>query len=162
MLGGGADAAPSLSRPADVTGAKDEESGVEAKNIFRPTADASALPARWRQPAAAAAPKAVDTRLVEALGHYDSLLRADPSLIVAWRTKGEILDRLGRPDEARTCFERADRLERAEGRSLQAAVSGLRSSGLATSGPAGSGPWNGRVNGTRSGRTKGRRTCRSN
>src|SRR3989442_8878919 len=109
-LGRSKEAADSLSKAADLNPAKDDEYRLEGQNILRSTADASALPARWRQPAATAAPNAVDTRLVEALGHYDSLLRADPSLIVAWRTKGEILDRLGRPDEARTCFERADRL----------------------------------------------------
>src|SRR5947208_3040056 len=147
-LGRPAEAADSLSKAADLNPTKDDEYRLEVQNILRSTADASALPARWRQPAATAAPKVVDTRLVEALSHYDSLLRADPSLVVAWRTKGEILDRLGRPDEARDCFDRADRLEQAEGRALQAAVSGLRSRGLATSGPAGGGHVNGRVNGT--------------
>src|SRR5881296_2269031 len=161
-LGRPAEAADSLSKAADLNPTKDDEYRLEVQNILRSTADASALPARWRQPAATAAPKVVDTRLVEALSHYDSLLRADPSLVVAWRTKGEILDRLGRPDEARDCFDRADRLERAEGRSLQAAVSGLRSRGLATSGPAGGGHVNGRVNGTRSGRTNGRTNGRVN
>src|SRR5216117_1242024 len=164
-LGRSAEAADSLAKAADLNPAKDEEYRLEVQNILRSTADASALPARWRQPAATAAPKAVDARLVEALSHYDSLLRADPSLIVAWRTKGEILDRLGRIDEARQSFERADRLEHAEGRSLQAAVSGLRSRGLASSGPAGAGHVNGRVNGrvngTRSGRTNGRTNGRT-
>src|SRR3989454_11075520 len=98
-------------------------------------------------------------RLVEALSHYDSLLRADPSLIVAWRTKGEIPDRLGRPDEARDCLERADRLGRTGGGSLQAAGSSLRSSGAATFGPAGSGHGSGRAKGTRSVRTNGRTPC---
>ena len=165
-LGRSAEAADSLAKAADLNPAKDEEYRLEVQNILRSTADASALPARWRQPAATAAPKAVDARLVEALSHYDSLLRADPSLIVAWRTKGEILDRLGRIDEARQSFERADRLEHAEGRSLQAAVSGLRSRGLASSGPAGAGHVNGRVNGrvngTRSGRTNGRTNGQTN
>src|SRR5439155_508923 len=117
-LGRSAEATDSLAKAADLNPAKDEEYRLEVQNILRSTADASALPARWRQPAATAAPKAVDARLVEALSHYDSLLRADPSLIVAWRTKGEILDRLGRIDEARQSFERADRLEHAEGRSV--------------------------------------------
>src|SRR5213593_1878189 len=155
-LGRSAEATDSLAKAADLNPAKDEEYRLEVQNILRSTADASALPARWRQPAATAAPKAVDARLVEALSHYDSLLRADPSLIVAWRTKGEILDRLGRPDDARDCFERADRLERTEGRSLQAAVSGLRSSGLATSGPAGSGHVNGLTTGAVNGLTFGK------
>src|SRR5256885_852631 len=79
-LGRPAEAADSLSKAADLNPTKDDEYRLEVQNILRSTADASALPARWRQPAATAAPKVVDTRLVEALSHYDSLLRADPSL----------------------------------------------------------------------------------
>jgi len=164
-LGRRDEALESLSKAADLNPAKEDQYRVEVQNILHATADSPVLPPRWRQPAATAAPATVDTRLVEALDHYESLLRADPSLVVAWRTKGEILDRLGRSGEARECFERAASLERAEGRSLQAAVSGLRSSGLTTSGPAGTGRVNGRVNGqvngTRGGRTNGRTNGRT-
>src|SRR2546428_11446517 len=69
-LGPPAEAADSLSKAADLNPAKDDEYRLEVQNILRSTADASALPARWRQPAATAAPKAVDMRLVEALSHY--------------------------------------------------------------------------------------------
>src|SRR5207302_164507 len=79
--------------------------------IFRSNEDASVIAPRWKQPAPTAAPKVVDTHLIEALDHYDSLLRTDPSLVVAWRTKAEILERLERPEEARAAREEADRRE---------------------------------------------------
>ena len=82
-LGRSKEAADSLSKAAELNPAKDDEYRLEVQNILRASADASALPARWRQPAATAAPKVAETRLVEALTHYDSLLGADPSLVVA-------------------------------------------------------------------------------
>src|SRR2546429_9423121 len=94
-LGRPAEAADSLSKAADLNPTKDDEYRLEVQNILRSTADASALPARWRQPAATAAPKAVDTRLGQALSHHDPLPRGDPSLIWAGGTKGEILTRCG-------------------------------------------------------------------
>src|SRR2546425_10722341 len=116
-LGRSNEAADSLAKAAELNPAKDGEYRLAVQNILRASADASALPARWRQPAATAAPKVGETRLIEALSHYDSLLRADPSLVVAWRTKGEIIDRLGRSDEDRACFERAAPVEQAGGQS---------------------------------------------
>src|SRR5437870_3479511 len=112
-------------------------------------------------PEPAAGTKVVDTHLIEALDHYDSLLRADPSLVVAWRTKAEILERLERPEEARAAREEADRRE-GDDRFARAAVTGLQSNGLATSGPTGVGRTNGRVNGTRNGHTNGRTNGRMN
>src|SRR5213594_1029275 len=56
-LGRSAEAADSLAKAADLNPAKDEEYRLEVQNILRSTADASAVPARWRQPAATAAPK---------------------------------------------------------------------------------------------------------
>src|SRR5213078_4798596 len=94
--------------------------------------------------------------------HYESLLRADPTLIVAWKTKAELLERLGRPEDARASRGEAVRLERVGERSIRAAVTGLHSNGLATPGPTGAGRTNGRVNGTRSGRTNGRTNGRVN
>lgn len=161
-LGRHAQAAESLAKAAELNPAKDDQYRLEVQDILRATADVPVLPSRWKQPAATAAPTAVDSRLLEALSHYEGLLAADPSLAVAWRTKGEILERLGRADEARACFGRADLLEAAEGRSLQEAATGLRSSGLATVGPSGGGRVNGRVNGTRAGRTNGHVNGRTN
>src|SRR6266571_689604 len=115
---------------------------------------------RWQRVADATETTEAE-RLQEELDHYEPLLEADPSLAVAWRTKGEILERLGRSDESRVALERADRLERDEGRTLQAAAEGLRAPGLASSGLAGGGRVNGRVNGTRGGHTNGRTNGRT-
>jgi len=156
------EAAESLVKAADLNPAREDQYRLEVQNVLRATSDAPALPPRWEQPVATAAPKVVDTRLLEALAHYETLLQADPSLVVAWRTKAEILDRLGRSDEARASAKQAERLEQADDRSLRAAVAGLRSSGLATPSLSGTGHTNGRTNGTRNGRTNGRVNGRTN
>lgn len=155
-LGRTKEAAVSLAKAAELNPAKEDHYRLEVQNILKTTNDAAVVAPRWTQPAATAAPKVLDPHLLEALDHYESLLRADPSLIVAWRTKAEILDRLGRADEARLSLAEADRLEHIDVRSARAAIDGLHSTGLATSGPGRKGRTNGQVNGTRSGRTNGR------
>jgi uncharacterized repeat protein (TIGR01451 family) len=155
-LGRTKEAAQSLEKAAELNPAKEDRYRLEVQNILKTTNDAAVVTPRWTQPAATAAPKVLDPHLFEALDHYESLLRADPSLIVAWRTKAEILDRLGRADESRLSLAEADRLEHADLHSARAAVDGLQSTGLATSGPGRTGRTNGQVNGTRNGRTNGR------
>lgn len=155
-LGRVKEAAESLAKAADANPARDGEYRLAVQNLLRHIADAPVLPPRWTQPAATAPPKTVDLHLIDALAHYEALLRADPSLVVAWRTKAEILDRLGRPEEARRSREQADRSESRDDRSLRAAVEGLRSTGLSTAGLSSGGFTNGRTNGSRSGRTNGR------
>jgi uncharacterized repeat protein (TIGR01451 family) len=50
----------------------------------------------------------IDKSKVEnALKHYDRLLKLDPTLEQAWQTKGELLEALGRRDEALDCYDRA-------------------------------------------------------
>src|SRR6267143_971902 len=161
-LGRTKEAAESLSKAAELNPAREDRYRLEVQNILRSTEDASVVAPRWTQPTATASPKVVDTHLVEALNHYDSLLRADPTLVVAWKTKAELLERLGRPEEARASRAEADRLEKVGERSVRAAVTGLQSNGLATHGPTGAGRTNGRVNGTRDGRTNGRTNGRVN
>jgi len=161
-LGRTKEAAESLTKATELNPAREDRYRVELQNILRSTEDASVVAPRWTQPAATASPKVVDIHLVEALNHYESLLRADPTLVVAWKTKAELLERLGRSEDARASRAEADRLERVGERSIRAAVSGLHSNGLATPGPTGAGRTNGRVNGTRSGRTNGRTNGRVN
>src|SRR5947207_9448039 len=130
------EAAESLAKAAELNPAREEQYRLDVQNILRSKEDASVIAPQWKQPAPTAAPKVVDTHLIEALEHYDSLLRADPSLVVAWRTKAEILERLERPEEARAAGEEADRRER-DDRFVRAAVTGLQSNGLANPGPTG-------------------------
>jgi uncharacterized repeat protein (TIGR01451 family) len=155
-LGRTKEAAESLAKAAELNPAKEARYRLEVQNILKTANDAAFLTPRWTQPAATAAPKVLDPHLLEALDHYESLVRADPSLTVAWRTKAEILDRLGRADESRLSLAEADRLEHVDLHSARAAVDGLQSTGLATSGPGRTGRTNGQVNGTRNGRTNGR------
>src|SRR6266852_3495828 len=133
-LGRTKEAAESLAKAAELNPAKEDRYRLEVQNILKSANDAATIAPRWTQPAATAAPKVLDPHLLEALDHYESLLRADPSLIVAWRTKAEILDRLGRADEARLSLGEADRLEHGDIRSARASVDGLQSTGLAASG----------------------------
>ncbi len=160
-LGRPSEAAESLAKAGELNPAR-EDRRIEVQDVTRTTEDVPVLLPKWQEPAATAAPRALDPRLLEALDHYESLLRADPSLAVAWRTKGEILERLGRSDESRVALERADRLELDEGRALQAAAEGLRAPGLASSGLSGGGRVNGRVNGTKGSHTNGRTNGHTN
>src|SRR6266699_2585534 len=161
-LGRPSEAAESLAKAGELNPAREDQYRVEVQDVTRTKEDVPVLSPKWQQPVATAAPKALDPRLIEALDHYESLLQADPSLAVAWRTKGEILERLGRSDESRVARERADRLERDEGRALQAAAEGLRAPGLASSDLAGGGRMNGRVCGTYGGHTNGRTNGHTN
>jgi uncharacterized repeat protein (TIGR01451 family) len=164
-LGRPKEAMESFAKAAELNPARDDQYRLEVQNLLRVTGDASVLPPRWKQPAATSPPAAsdkVDPRLLDALAHYDSLLTADPTLAVAWRTKAEILGRLGRTEEAHASREQAERLERAEEGSLRSAAAGLRSSGLATPGLSTAGFTNGRTNGRVNGRTNGHVNGRTN
>src|SRR6266571_3805249 len=154
-LGRNEEAAESLAKAAELNPAREDRYRLEVQNVLRSTEDASVVPPRWTQPAATTSPKVVDIHLVEALDHYESLLRADPTLVVAWNTKAERLERLGRLEDARASRAEADRLEKVGERSIRAAVTGLHSNGLATPGPTGAGRTNGRVNGRTNGRVNG-------
>ncbi|TLZ43840.1 MAG: tetratricopeptide repeat protein [Methanobacteriota archaeon] len=164
-LGRPKEAVESLAKAAELNPARDEEYRLEVQNLLRTTGDASVLPPRWKQPAATSSPAPsakLDPRLLDALAHYDSLLKADGSLVVAWQTKAEILERLGRTDEARASRDRAEQLARAEEGSLRSGATGLRSSGLGTPGLGTVGYTNGRTNGRVNGRTNGHVNGRTN
>ena len=153
-------------RLADLNPTREEDYRLQVLSILQVQNDRSLLPRRWSriaatEPARDIAPPKIPTRRVEAkevpaaaepradaveilraLDFYDRLLRADPSLVVAWRTKSELLERLGRRTAATAARQRADSL-------LSAAREGLR-----TSAPRTAPRLEGRVNG--SGRTNGR------
>src|SRR2546429_2908977 len=153
-LGRTKEAAASLAKAADLNPAREDRYRLEVQNILRSTEDASVVAPRWTQPPATASPKVVDAHLVEALNHYESLLRADPTLVVAWKTKAELLERLGRSEDARASRAEADRLERAGQPSIRAAGSGLHSNGLRLPGPTVAGARTGHVTRLPSGRPR--------
>ncbi len=159
-MGRAVEASESLAKAAELDPVRDEQYRLEVLDILGAKGDLSFLPPRWSQPRATAAPSATNVRLLDALRHYDALIEEDPELVVAWRTKGEILGRLGREEEARTCFARAESLERHAGELERARVSGLRTPGIAPGGLSVAGRTNGlgagHVNGHVNGRTNGR------
>lgn len=166
-MGRAVDAAESLAKAAELDPSKEETYRLEVLDILHAKGDMSFLPPRWREPAATSAPPAIEPKLLEALRHYDRLLEADPNLDVAWRTKGEILERIGRSREAEDAFARAETLERRKGESVRTGVEGLRTRldvGSLDAAPGGPkarlggpvrGRTNGRVNGMGSGRVNG-------
>ena len=166
-MGRAVDAAESFAKAAELDPSKEETYRLEVLDILQEKGDMSFLPPRWRQPAATSAPPVVEPKLLEALRHYDRLLEADPNLDVAWRTKGEILERIGRSPEAKVAFARAESLERRKGETVRLGVEGLRTRlDVGALGPApirkngrnggaGRGRTNGRVNGMGPGRVNG-------
>src|SRR5438093_5497313 len=100
--------------------------------------------------------------LRRAVAYYGRLLEMDSGLRVAWQTKGELLLRLGRREEAAACFRRATDLEVAEREFGRSALTGLQTRSpprTARARGAPRGRTNGRVNGLtngRRGRTNGR------
>jgi uncharacterized repeat protein (TIGR01451 family) len=80
----------------------EEQYKLEVLNILQSKEDVSLIPDVEQ------GPHDEDADSIErAIRHYDALLRLDPSLKMAWQTKGELLERLGRHDEAIECYEKA-------------------------------------------------------
>src|SRR2546426_5652143 len=92
-----------------------------------------------------------------ALAYYDRLTTMDSGLRVAWQTKGELLLRLGRKDDAEDAFRRATDLEVAEREFGRAALTGLQTRSPVRPGSARGGAPAGRTNGRVNGLTNGRR-----
>jgi len=155
-LGRTREAAESLVRASELNPSKDDAYRIEVLNLLRSEGDVSFLPVRWRPPAATAGPPARQDRLLETLRHYDDLLRADPTLAMAWRTKGEILGRLGRDEEARDSLARASMLEGREDVLRRSALGGIQAQSRASRAMTRpTGRVNGRVNGFTNGRVNG-------
>lgn len=80
---------------------------LQVQNILRTEEDMQATKLR-RAPLL----HQIDTKaLQEALAFYDKLLHIDPGSKVAWETKGELLQRLGRTTEAMQAFRKARELD---------------------------------------------------
>ncbi|MGQ0797211.1 MAG: helix-hairpin-helix domain-containing protein [Methanobacteriota archaeon] len=147
-------AAESLARAAELNPSKDDEYRLEVLDLLKSDADVAFLPPRWRAPAATQSPPSGEERLVESLRHYDALLEADPSLAMAWRTRSEILQRLGRGDEAEESLDQARDLEALDDLLQRESLEGLQTAGPVR--PAAAARTTGRVNGRINGLTNGR------
>jgi uncharacterized repeat protein (TIGR01451 family) len=108
-------------------------------------------------------PLVLDEReeIERAIAHYDELLRIDPALKQAWQTRGELLEKLGRHEEAVASYDRAIECSRQERLQEIMDLAGLRKKGLLegrTSSKAliqRMGRTNGLVNGMVNGRVNG-------
>jgi tetratricopeptide (TPR) repeat protein len=93
--------------PSVVTAAKaraSEKSDTPASPVEPFERTVSAIPAENRS-------QPIDSQALEAtLGLYDQELTKQPGNADVFNRKGEVLERLGRIDEAATCFERASEL----------------------------------------------------
>jgi uncharacterized repeat protein (TIGR01451 family) len=93
------EALKTLEKSQVVEPVEEEDYKLEVLNVLR---------AKEGVPVISLEEEGVDTEKVEeALRYYDRLLEVDPSIEQAWQTKGELLEVLGRRDEALECFDRA-------------------------------------------------------
>src|SRR3972149_2674410 len=99
-LGRLGDAIDSLAKAAELNPAREEHYRLEVQNLLRSGGGVPAIPPRWKQPETTAAPATIESKLIQALNQYDALLRGDPTLAVARRPKGEILQRIAGVEEA--------------------------------------------------------------
>ncbi|MFQ5909468.1 MAG: tetratricopeptide repeat protein [Thermoplasmata archaeon] len=89
-------------RASELNPEMEERYKVEVLNILRSKEDYSPVPEAIEEISAH------DVDAIErAIRHYDALLRLDPNLKMAWQTKGELLETLGRHEEAVDCYGRA-------------------------------------------------------
>ncbi|TLZ50721.1 MAG: DUF11 domain-containing protein [Methanobacteriota archaeon] len=170
-LGRVREAVESYEKLADLNPAKDDDYRLQVLSILRAQGDMSMMPRRWSEIAATepakelvTPPKVVEepavreseelfapvipedradaTKIAQALDFYDRLLQLDPSLLVGWQTKAELLEKLGRSEEAAEALRHAEALAKGT------------PGGLRTRAPGGAPRVTGRVNGI--GRTNGR------
>ncbi len=89
-------------RASELNPEMEEQYKLEVLNVLRSKEDVSLVPEAEEEISDE------DADAIErAIRHYDALLRLDPSLKMAWQTKGELLEKLGRQDEAVECYGRA-------------------------------------------------------
>jgi uncharacterized repeat protein (TIGR01451 family) len=98
----------------------------------------------------------------KAIAHYDELLRIDPALKQAWQTRGELLEKIGRHEEAVASYDKAIECSKQERLHEIMDLASLRKMGLMEGRTSSKaliqrlGRTNGLVNGMVNGRTNGR------
>jgi uncharacterized repeat protein (TIGR01451 family) len=153
-LGRPKEAAQCLEKAANINPARDEEYRLQVLNLAETLADSSLIPPRWSALAPPEKPAAEISAIQRALNYYERLLRSDPRLDVAWDTRAELLQRLGRNEEADISRARAKDVRRMKIEGERKALEGLRTIGVPRAkGKLREGRVNGLVNGI--GRTNG-------
>ncbi|MFQ6106512.1 MAG: lamin tail domain-containing protein [Thermoplasmata archaeon] len=89
-------------RASELNPEMEDQYKIEVLNILRSKEDVALVP----EPAEEIAGEDIEA-IERAIRHYDALLRLDPTLKMAWQTKGELLEKLGRHDEAVDCYGKA-------------------------------------------------------
>ena len=153
-LGRYKEAVQCLEKAAKINPARDEEYRLQVLNIAETLADSSLIPPRWSAIVPSEKPAQEISAIQRALSYYERLLRADPRLDVAWETRAELLQRLGRSEEADISRGRAKDIRRIKMEGERKALEGLRTVGVPRmKGAPRAGRVNGLVNGV--GRTNG-------
>jgi uncharacterized repeat protein (TIGR01451 family) len=143
-------------RASELNPEMEEQYKIEVLNILRSKEDVSLVP----EVAEEISPEDLDA-IERAIRHYDALLKLDPTMKMAWQTKGELLEKLGKHEEAIECFGKATgaaALERVRDIRKLATLSrrGLRSRRVVSRGLVnGLGRTNGLVNGFVNGKVNG-------
>ena len=137
---------------------REEEYKLEVLNLVKEIEGLAGAPVEPEE-----APPLDETEAIEgAVAHYEELLRIDPSLKQAWQTRGELLEKLGRHEEAVASYDKAIECSKQERLLEIMDLASLRKKGLMegrTSSKAliqRMGRTNGLVNGMVNGRTNGR------
>jgi ribosomal protein L40E len=111
QMGRDDEAMESLARAAELNPTKRREYKLQVMDILRTREDVSPLRPEWEP----AAPREDEDAIALALHHYERLLEADPTLVRAWEVKAQLLESLGRSEEAVVALETAAELRRREG-----------------------------------------------
>lgn len=89
-------------RASELNPEMEEKYKIEVLNILRSKEDVTLVPEVLE-----GMPSEDMDAIERAIRHYDALLRLDPTLKMAWQTKGELLEKLGKHEEAVECFGKA-------------------------------------------------------
>ncbi len=105
---------------------KEEDYKLEVLNLVKEREGLKAAPVEVEEPIL------VDEReeIERAIAHYDDLLRIDSTLKQAWQTRGELLEKLGRHEEAVVSYDRAIESSRQERLQDIVELANLRKKGL--------------------------------
>ena len=111
---------------AELNPEREEDYKMEVLNLVKEREGFEAAPVEVEEPLVLGEKEEIET----AIAHYDELLRIDPTLKQAWQTRGELLEKLGRHEEAVVSYDRAIECSRQERLMEVMDLASLRKKGL--------------------------------
>jgi uncharacterized repeat protein (TIGR01451 family) len=143
---------------AELSPDKEEEYKLEVLNLVKEKEGLKATPIEEEEE------QPIDEKeeIEKAIAHYDELLRIDPTLKQAWQTRGELLEKVGRHEEAVASYDKAIECSKQERLHEIMDLASLRKKGMMEGRTSSKaliqrlGRTNGLVNGIVNGRTNGR------